>query len=260
MIWAGEVDGLTSTTKLVLIALANRASDRGTSCFPSIPTIAAWCRLGDRAVQNAIKTLETEGYIRVERRPNASNNFTLLMDLKITATRSKPASPVVHESDLLVHVDTSGGARRADEPVKEPITQPVRKNPPKAPIGIQSAIDAGNAVSAAQTEAYAVETWNRICGPKLGDIRRMHDSRRDNLRARLKEFDEPIGEGWHAFCRRIARSPFLTGDNDRNWRPNFDWCLKPANFTKIIEGTYDDKSGRSLDDRPRRFIPSPGTI
>lgn len=41
---------------------------------------------------------------------------------------------------------------------------------------------------------------------------------------------------------RIAEaSPFLKGQNDRNWSADFDWMMKPSNFTKILEHRYDEK-------------------
>ena len=42
---------------------------------------------------------------------------------------------------------------------------------------------------------------------------------------------------------RIAEgSSFLKGANDRNWHADFDWMMKPSNFTKILEHKYDDSS------------------
>ena len=37
-------------------------------------------------------------------------------------------------------------------------------------------------------------------------------------------------------------SPFLKGENDRNWSADFDWMMKPTNFSKILEHKYDDRS------------------
>lgn len=268
MIWAGEVDGLTSTTKLVLIALANRASDRGTSCFPSVPTIAAWCRLSDRAVQKAIKTLEEEGYIRVERRPNNTHNFTLLMNLKIVAERYRAAVEPVNEVNHVANVERKGGERRADEPVNEPITQP-KKRTPVIPGGSQSLPDmepppnllgeAKPAPAKTNDTAQMIDAWNHIVGSKgIPKVAMLTDARKTTLLARYEEAGGTFDD-WLKFCRRIARSPFLTGDNDRDWMPNFDWCLKPANFVKIIEGTYDPK-GYQSGNREARFPVSPGTI
>ena len=37
-------------------------------------------------------------------------------------------------------------------------------------------------------------------------------------------------------------SSFLKGENDRNWVADFDWMMKPTNFSKILEHKYDDRS------------------
>jgi len=37
----------------------------------------------------------------------------------------------------------------------------------------------------------------------------------------------------------IKNYPHLMGENGRGWRATFPWIMKPANFTKIINGTYD---------------------
>jgi hypothetical protein len=54
---------------------------------------------------------------------------------------------------------------------------------------------------------------------------------------------------WSAFFNRVGWSKFLRGENDRGWTARFDWVLKAENFTKILEGQYDDKSatGQAVD-------------
>lgn len=37
-------------------------------------------------------------------------------------------------------------------------------------------------------------------------------------------------------------TPFLKGENERNWAADFDWMMKPTNFAKILEHKYDDRS------------------
>lgn len=37
-------------------------------------------------------------------------------------------------------------------------------------------------------------------------------------------------------------SSFLKGENDRNWSADFDWMMKPTNFSKIMEHKYDNRS------------------
>lgn len=49
-------------------------------------------------------------------------------------------------------------------------------------------------------------------------------------------------EAWRAYCHAIRGSPFLLGENDRGWRADFDFALKPRNISKILEGGYDRSS------------------
>ena len=41
--------------------------------------------------------------------------------------------------------------------------------------------------------------------------------------------------------RRAEASSFMKGKNKHNWVADFDWMLKDANMTKILEGKYDPK-------------------
>lgn len=68
----------------------------------------------------------------------------------------------------------------------------------------------------------------------------MNKTRRASLTARVRE----VGlEGWERAIRRAEQSPFLTGrTGDKPFGLTLDWMLKPANFTKIIEGNYDDRT------------------
>lgn len=84
---------------------------------------------------------------------------------------------------------------------------------------------------------HVVEAWNATAD-RLGlpTVRKLTPERRRKLQTRIKqntidEFTEAIGA--------IERSPFLRGDNGRNWKADFDWMLEPKNFTKLTEGTYD---------------------
>lgn len=53
--------------KLVLIKLADNASDSG-ECWPAVSTIAEHCEISERSVQNHIKQLVIDGFVRVEKR------------------------------------------------------------------------------------------------------------------------------------------------------------------------------------------------
>jgi len=149
MLWAWEVDGLTTTTKMVLLSLAQHANEDGAHSFPSVATIAAESRLSERAVQNALKVLEAEGYITVVRRLRQSSLFALRMDLHVVARRDRAARVKGASAAGLEGAPDSPskgardspkgdpgafeGAPRAPEPVLEPIQEPVDARASEAP-------------------------------------------------------------------------------------------------------------------------------
>lgn len=74
----------------------------------------------------------------------------------------------------------------------------------------------------------------------------LNSTREKQIRARLKE----VGlDGWRAAVTRAARSDFLAGRARRapgreRWGVDFTWLTKAENFTKLIEGRYDNDRAR----------------
>jgi hypothetical protein len=69
-------------------------------------------------------------------------------------------------------------------------------------------------------------------------------------RARLRE--QPNLGWWRRLLERVVATPFLRGENDRGWRANPDWLLKPGVAESVLEGKYD-RSPRAVT--PRRGPP-----
>lgn len=92
------------------------------------------------------------------------------------------------------------------------------------------------------------EIWNQHRG-SLPEVKGCNGSRRKHAEARWRE--EPDAERWAAVVQRLARSPFCTGDNDRGWRADFDFLIRPETKHKADEGKYDERGGRtSINTRP----------
>lgn len=74
--------------------------------------------------------------------------------------------------------------------------------------------------------------------PKPNFADKWTTTRKKALRAKKIPVEE-----FRDVCKKIERSDFLTG-RDGKWHGcSFDWILKPANWQKILEGNYDNKSG-----------------
>lgn len=113
-------------------------------------------------------------------------------------------------------------------------------NPPVAP-------PAGERETRMDYQAV-VDAFNRLC-PSLPSVREISDGRKRAIRS-ISRAIEKHG-GWERYFRRVEASDFLAGRT--GWHGcGFDWILKPASATKIIEGNYDNKQ----DGKPRAREPS----
>jgi len=93
------------------------------------------------------------------------------------------------------------------------------------------------------TDALAV--WNEIApGASWPEARFLTQSRRTAMRRAIKDYGGLVG--WKEHLARAATSDFLTGKSPRgeqhkDWRPDLDWFLKPANVVKILENKFSGK-------------------
>lgn len=73
-------------------------------------------------------------------------------------------------------------------------------------------------------------------------VQKMTPARSQALRARLRECDGI--EGWRIAMDKAKASDFLCGRTAKPWTGcGFDWLTKQANFTKLMEGNYDNREG-----------------
>lgn len=92
-----------------------------------------------------------------------------------------------------------------------------------------------------------VTKWNELPIPKIAKIHRGM-TRYGLLQGRVKQYGE---DAVIAAIDNIGRSSFLQGQNKRGWQISFDWFVKPNNFTKVLEGQYND--GQHANNVPSRI-------
>ncbi|QEL18734.1 hypothetical protein [Limnoglobus roseus] len=88
------------------------------------------------------------------------------------------------------------------------------------------------------------DIWNETAGQHCTKVGKLTDSRRRSLQNRLADSFDGSVEKWRAYCETIQKSGFLTGGNDRGWKADFDWALKPLNAAKVMEGRYAKSGGK----------------
>ena len=83
-----------------------------------------------------------------------------------------------------------------------------------------------------------INLYNSIC-ISFSKVKTLSDARKKTIKARLNTYSM---EELKTVFEKAEASDFLKGKNNRNWMANFDWMLKDANFTKILDGNYDTKT------------------
>lgn len=85
-----------------------------------------------------------------------------------------------------------------------------------------------------------MEIYNSMC-LSLPKIKEITPPRKSAINARWKQLNKSM-EQCKDFFEKVERSDWLSGRNKEGWKASFDWIFKAANFVKIIEGNYDNKT------------------
>lgn len=80
--------------------------------------------------------------------------------------------------------------------------------------------------------------YNSLFRDKLPAIKSMTETRKKAVKARIAQYGK---ESIRTVFNLVLQSSFLLGGNDHNWKCDFDWIFKQANYTKILEGNYNGK-------------------
>jgi 5-methylcytosine-specific restriction endonuclease McrA len=97
-----------------------------------------------------------------------------------------------------------------------------------------------------KVEERVVSEWNKLKDIGIPPIARITSGgkRKKYLNTRINQYGidtvlEAIG--------RIRKSDFLQGKNNKGWIVTFDWFILPSNFPKVLEGNYDNKEYKLLE-------------
>lgn len=84
-----------------------------------------------------------------------------------------------------------------------------------------------------------INKWNAVSPYKIRDLK---GKRKVSFKARIKKWGQ---KSFNEVLYHISRSDFLQGKSGRNgehknFRADFDWVMKSQNYTKVLEGKYDN--------------------
>lgn len=92
---------------------------------------------------------------------------------------------------------------------------------------------------------FIVDNYHSLC-PNMRRVEVISDERKGYMNARVGEFGmQKVIE----VLRKAGESEWLNGRNDRAWKADFEWIIRPRNFIKILEGKYS-QNGRFNNKAP----------
>lgn len=101
-------------------------------------------------------------------------------------------------------------------------------------------------VSGRPTPEQIITVWNLVSlenNLKLPRAKALNPKRITAIKSSISEYEEMQKlDDWKNYFVKINGIPFLTGNNDRRWRADFDWVINKNNLLKVVEGRYDTLS------------------
>lgn len=261
-------------SKLVLIALADRADDAG-KCYPKISTLAEDCECSTRTIERALARLEKVlGVISIERRAiegmktssvyridwdtaqslivsTESRNATSESRNDATEGRNGESAVVQVATDASEsHIDASQSRDDTTESRKVPTEsrsrydteshKPPIEPPTETPSTDMSSPDGDDAPKAVERIPFQaiVDAYHEIL-PELRKVKVITRSRQTHIRQRHRSIMENSLELWRQYFAYVRQSEFLMGKVEgKNWVADFDFLITERAATGIYEGKY----------------------
>ena len=213
--------------------------------------------LNKDAIYRARNTLTQMGLIEYRTRGgNQSAVYKLysIASLKTTQTATQPASQEGLVSEIATQTASQPATQTATQTATINKLNKTKQNKMKLTPYCPPKGDAPESVPRETVQYKKIaDYWNSVC-TELPKVQALNDNRKKAVRARVKEHGE---ETVLRVIALVKQSDFLCGRTGNNWNASFDWVMKPANFVKVLEGNYANKSpappnppgtARSLDD------------
>ena len=230
------------------------ADDRNT-CRVSVRSLAGRWIWGQTKVFRFLLKLEKEGYLSVEK---STSGMTLKIP-DIVANATQPATPSATPTATQKSANTEGLSDVGTTPSATPTaTQPAtpkeekkRKEtfPPTPPYKenkIKEEKENSSITTAVKETEFLAEVrlfFNKtVENCLIPKVRSITGERRSMLLARIREYS--LEEVYEAFTK-AASSNFLNGGGNRGFVADFTWIVRPNNFPKVLEGTYDNRTAQS---------------
>lgn len=171
----------------------------------------------------------------------SQNNYIVIVSDQI---RTDPDGSVRTRTDLTDLCSTGQDSTGQDIKQETSDKDPRSPSTDVDPLKLSQETEKQEAAKKRPDPSQLMELWNEHRGPSLSAVQRMTGKRKQQASLRLREVPStacPI-EYWSTTIKRLASSPFATGNNDRGWKATFDWLIaNDTNHVKVSEGRYDSR-------------------
>ncbi len=251
---ANRKNGLFPSDKLMLAAIAFLIDDGKAACFKSRKEIALESGLSIDTVKRSLKRLVPATLSRRSERHRDDGRSDVG---KIEIVGFSDASEWVQAAPLGVQdaprdgCSVPPGTGAGCTPLYKEEQKVTEETEEEGGLRVADARDQTFELTPSETSSpdplEAFNSYNRIAEEiGLPIARSLPPGRRKSINARFREHGT---ESWTTVLDNIRASDFLQGRNDRGWRPNLDWIIKPENYAKILEGTYAGSTHPAKPDR-----------
>jgi Helix-turn-helix domain len=256
--WALKQPIEKSSTKFVLVALANCANTESSEAYPSVKYLSDATAQDRKTVLTNLKRLIDSGHITdsgkrvgstgqiIVYRINSTFNGIVKECQKRNSTENGTVPKFPHNSTEI----PSKEYRFSHETV--PKTGHGTVNEPS--LTVNEPIKSKDELSTACPHSEILKLWKSKL-PHLAQPRSWEGSRKTNLKNRwiqASKVSDYSPEGyktleaglkwWSSFFDYIANDTRLSEgfeSKERTWRPDLEWVVNATNFQKIIDGKYN---------------------
>ncbi|OCG33671.1 MULTISPECIES: replication protein [unclassified Gilliamella] len=127
------------------------------------------------------------------------------------------------------------GSKKCIEPVTKNVTTTSDKKCHSTKDTIKNNITKENNIDF----DLVMDAYNDAVENRLPQIQKMTTARKNAVKKLLKELDQPTFQNLANYFYDFVdhAKPFYFGENDRGWRADFDYIIKPSTYLKVVEGT-----------------------
>ena len=235
--WTVELS--SAAQRLVLLCIARYADDQQKS-FPSVEKICADTLLNRKTVFKAIKELQSLGVLSVSKRQQCNSNSYSITSAGSTENGSTENGSTEIGMSQKRNV---GSTKNGTSVVPKTVHEEKQEENNKKEGGRNSKTSYSNLIE------KIISVYNETTVGYLPKVVALTDKRRKAVRRFIDFYRKQVNAvdeqaflfSVREYFLKATCSDFLTGNNNRGWKADFDFLTNENKALALIEGKYDNR-------------------